>query len=90
MKSALTYHGKYNTFSEGNSVEISFDSQGIPSSDGIILGVVTQYSRPWISFGGEPEISEPLYDVVVVEGESCPIDGFPPHSRYSNPNELPF
>jgi hypothetical protein len=88
MKSELIYHGKYDTFGKYDHCQIVRKDELNPNSPPNLLGVLIQMCPT-----GFPPIWEPMVSIPILEGEGCPIDGFPPasniHPIYIG-EEIPF
>lgn len=89
MKAELIYHGKYEKIGRHYDIVFRDELMITPPSD--VLGVITPYTYSADSIiepdGLTIEASNPIF---ILQGEGCPIEGFPPSSSWSNPNDFPF
>ena len=86
MKSELIYHGKYYQLDDNDHLEIIPKEKLGGDSTPNLLGFLVKYVTT-----GIPVMGEPSYTISILEGEGCPIEGFPPYSTFVNINgEIPF
>ena len=86
MRSELIYHGKYYQLVDNDHLEIIPKEKLGGDSAPNLLGVLVKYVTT-----GIPVMVEPSYTISILEGEGCPIEGFPPCSIFVNINEgIPF
>ena len=86
MKAQLIYHGKYHYLNDSDHLDIITKDNNEFNSSPNIVGVIVKSITT-----GVPVVIEPAYQIPILEGESCPLEGFPPCSYIKvHTNEIPF
>ena len=86
MKAQLIYHGKYHYLNDSDHLDIITKDNNEFNSSPNIVGFIVKYITT-----GIPVVTEPAWKIPILEGESCPLEGFPPCSYIKvHTNEIPF